>query len=335
MKVIISKSISANEWDERVTHCGGNYFHTHAYAMYETNNSSAAPLFISLIKPNGDVGGVAVAHLETPKYWPFSTYCKKASFGALPEILNSDDLLTFMRLIEKELAKLGVFYVFNHAYESRNSKDILSILGYTLNERSEFYISLAGDIDVVWNNFESSRRRNIRKAEKNDVVSKIEKSLAATLELKNLQASALDRKNIKVANIDSAAKAIVTDLLQPQRAWICTSYKDGAAVSSSLISYFNGKAYYISSGSSMEGNKVCGPAHMVWRAIKQLKNMGYAEFNLGGVSMEEANEQAGLFSYKKKFGAEIVNQPSGQKTLSSVGHLLNKSKELVVSIKGS
>lgn len=335
MKVIISKNISANEWDERVTHCGGSYFHTHAYAMYETNNSSTAPLFIYLIKPNGDVGGVAVAHLETPKYWPFSTYCKKASFGALPEILNSDDLLTFMRLIEKELVKLGVFYIFNHAYESRNSKEILTALNYQLNERSEFYISLAEDIEDVWNNLASSRRRNIRKAEKNGVVSKVESSLAATLELKALQANALDRKKIKVSSLDSAANAIKTELLLTQRAWVCTSYKDGIAASSSLISYFNGKAYYISSGSTREGNNICGPAHMVWYAIKQLKSMGYTELNLGGVSMKEANEQAGLFSYKKKFGAEIVNQPSGQKILSLTGCVLNKAKELVVAIKRS
>lgn len=335
MRVAISNDISADKWDEQVTGCGGNYFHTHAFAVYEVNKSNIAPLFISLLAKNGDVSGVAIVHIEKPKHWPFSKYCKKAILGALPKTLIPDDLLPFMRLIEDELVKLGVFSVFNHAYESRNSKDILSRLGYTLNERSEFYISLAGNTDAVWNNFESSRRRNIRKAEKNDVVSKIEKSLAATLELKNLQANALDRKDIKVANLDSAAKAIVTDLLQPQRAWICTSYKDGAAVSSSLISYFNGKAYYISSGSSMEGNKVCGPAHMVWCAIKQLKSMGYTEFNLGGVSMEEANEQTGLFSYKKKFGAEIVNQPSGQKILSSVGNLLNKAKGFFVTIKSN
>jgi len=63
--------------------------------------------------------------------------------------------------------------------------------------------------------------------------------------------------------------------------------------------------------------------------------MGYTELNLGGVSMKEANEQAGLFSYKKKFGAEIVNQPSGQKILSFTGSVLSKAKELVVAIKRS
>ena len=335
MKVTISKDNAADKWDEQVILCGGNYFHSHAYAVYEANKSNITPLFISLLSANGDISGIAVVHLETPKNWPFSVYCKKAIFGSLPETLIADDLLPFMRLIEGKLAKLGVFSVFNHSYESRKSKDILTVLGYTLNERSEFYISLAEDTETVWNNLESSRRRNIRKADKHAVVSKVELSLAATVELKKLQANALIRKNIKVANIDTAAKAIVADLLQSQRAWICTSYKDGTAMSSSLISYFNGKAYYISSGSTTEGNKVCGPAHMVWHVIKQLKEMGCTELNLGGVSMEEANEQAGLFSYKKKFGAEIVAQPSGQKILSLTGSLLNKVKELVVAIKGS
>lgn len=335
MKVSIKKDISAKEWDERVTHCGGNYFHTHAYAVYEANKGSVTPLFISLLTPNGDVAGIAVVHLESPRHWPFSIYCKKANFGALPETLNSADLLPFMRLIEEELTKLGVFYVFNHAYESSNSKDILTILGYQLNERSEFYISLEASEEDIWKKFKGSKRTDIRKAEKQGVETVFERSRESVAKLKSMQKSALARKGIVVSNKDEAAKRIKDKLVDLERAVVVTSKVGNEVINAGLFGYYNNKVYYLLSGSTVDGNKFSGPAHMIWHTIQQFKEMGFKSINLGGVSEEESQNQAGLFSFKKKFGAEIVNQPSGQKTLSSTGSLLNKAKELVVAIKGS
>lgn len=335
MRIIINKDISADEWDKRVTQCGGNYFHTHAYAFFETNNSSVTPLFLSLFTPNGDVIGIAVVHIESPKYWPFSMYCKKASFGALPETLNPDDLLPFMHLIEGELARLGVFYVFNHAYESSNSKDILTVLGYQLNERSEFYISLEASEDEIWSKFKGSRRNKIRKAEKEGVLTEFECSIESIAQLKSMQKSALSRKGVAVSNNNEMVKRIKDKLVDLERAVVVTSKVDNAAINAGLFSYYNDKVYYVISGSTVDGNKFSGPAHMIWHTILQFKKMGFKSINLGGVSQQESQNQVGLFSFKKDFGAEIVNQPSGQKILSSTGSLLNKAKELIVSFKGS
>ncbi|AAZ26720.1 lipid II:glycine glycyltransferase FemX [Colwellia psychrerythraea] len=335
MKVIINKDISAAEWDKRVTHCGGNYFHTHAYALYETNNSSGTPLFLSLVTPNGDVEGIAVVHLESPKLWPFSIYCKKASFGALPETLNSDDLLPFMRLIEDELAKLGVFYIFNHAYESRHSKDILTVLGYQLNERSEFYISLEASEDDIWKKLKGSKRTDIRKAEKKGVESVFKHSIESVAQLKSMQKSALARKGVVVSNHSKMVKRIKDKLIDLDRAVVVTSKVDNEAINAGLFGYYNDKVYYVISGSTIDGNKFSGPAHMIWHTILQFKKKGFKSINLGGVSEGESQNQAGLFSFKKDFGAEIVNQPSGQKILSSTGNLLNKVKNWLQLLKAT
>jgi len=334
MKVTISKDVSADKWDEQVTLCGGNYFHTYAYAVYEANKSNITPLFIALLTANGDVSGIAVIHLETPKQWPFSKYCKKASFGALPETINTDDLLPFMRLIEDELVTLGVFSVFNHAYESRESTNILTALGYTLNERSEFYISLEAIEEEIWSKLKGSRRNKIRKAEKQGVESNFGCTIEDIATLKSMQESALARKGVTVSNNNEVVMRIKDRLVDLDRAVVVTSNVESEAINAGLFGYYNNKAYYIISGSTVDGNKFSGPAHMIWHTIQRFKEMGFKTINLGGVSEEESQNQAGLFSFKKDFGAEIVNQPSGQKTLSSVGSLLNKAKELVASFKG-
>jgi hypothetical protein len=333
MKITISKDISVNVWDEQVIHCGGNYFHTHAYAVYEANKSNITPLFISLITADGDVNGIAIVHLETPKHWPFSKYCKKAIFGALPETTNTDDLLPFMRLIESELAKLGVFYVFNHAYESSSSKEILTALDYQLNERSEFYISLEASEEDIWSKLKGSRRNKIRKAEKQGVESNFGRTIENISKLKSIQESALSRKGVTVSNNNDVVKRIKDKLVDLERAVVVTSTVENEAINAGLFGYYNDKVYYIISGSTVDGNKFSGPAHMIWHTIKQFKEMGFKSINLGGVSEEESQNQAGLFSFKKDFGAEIINQPSGEKILSFTGSLLDKVKKLVIAIK--
>jgi len=329
MEIIVSECVSANEWDVLVSHCGGNYFHTHAYALYEANKSNITPLFISLLTADGDVSGIAIVHLETPKKWPFSVYCKKAIFGTLPGTMNTDDLLPFMRLMEGALAKLGVFSLFNHAYESRESKRVLTTLGYKLYERSEFYISLEASEEYIWSKLKGSRRNKIRKAEKQGVESNFGSTIENIAELKSIQESALARKGVTVSNNNEVVKRIKVKLVDSKRAVVVTSEVEGKVINAGLFGYFNDKAYYIISGSTVDGNKFSGPAHMIWHTIQKFKEMGIKAINLGGVSEEESQNQAGLFSFKKDFGAEIINQPSGEKIISFKGTTLNKIKKLL------
>jgi len=324
MKVKTSLDVSAREWDDIVLQCGGSFFHTYAYAAFEASKSHQKPAFIQLLDANDNCYGVAVACIETPKIWPFSAYCKKAIFGALPVAKTAKLLNIFMLKIEAELKSMGVFNIFHHAYESENSHEILSTLKYQLNNRSEFYIPLDKTEDELWKALKSSRRRNIRKAEKLNIESKFETTLDAIISLKNLQENALARKGVVTSNNIHIAERIKSVLVDHSRAITVTSYHKNKPLNAALFGFYNEKVYYIISGSSLEGNKVSGPAHMLWHAICEFKDMGYNRVNLGGVSESESLNQAGLYRFKKDFGAEIISQPSGEKLISVLGVALNQ-----------
>ncbi len=324
MKINISSNVSSTEWDQTVLNCDGNLFHTYGYTVFETSKSNQTPLYISLVDSNSNVCSVAVVIIETPKYWPFSRYCKKAILSTLPASNDPNLIISFMQKIEILLKKQGVFDIFIHAYDSIDSNKVLSKLNYQLSNRSEFYLSLTEDKDAIWQKLKGNRRNKIRKSEKLGVVSKSETSLEAVIHLKKLQQSALARKDVHINNSDSISNRIKTKLIDNNRALTITSYKDDIALNAGLFGFYNGRVYYIISGSSLDGNKNSGPAHMIWHTVCQFKEMGYKVLNLGGVSEEESQNQSGLYSFKKDFGAEIIYQPSGHKIISFLGNSLHK-----------
>jgi len=108
--------------------------------------------------------------------------------------------------------------------------------------------------------------------------------------------------------------------LEGGKADIFVTYRDGTPVNASLFGVFDNKPYYHVSGASDRGYHCCGPAHLIWTAIKMYKERGSTILNLGAA----LEDQTGLYRFKRDFGAKVVSQPIGTKRISRPGSALHR-----------
>jgi len=327
-KIECRSIVDQREWDRLAADLGGSFFHCYAYAKMESSRPRVEPLFVTAFDRSGECIGVVVCTVSSPRSWPFSRFCKTAAFGALPATKgrNAELELAMMNMLERELRSRGVFQIRIYAYESPNSRKVLSAFSCGLNDRVEFYIDLSRSIDDIWKMLKSARRNDIRKGTKLRVESKVKNTMEGVQQLYDFQTESLQRRGIPFDPFYTPAERLQTLLLDTNRAKLLVSYRDGVPVNAGLFGLFGGRAYYLASGSTIDGYRSCGPVHLLWTTIEMLKADGAITLNLGGVdghTDQERRVKDGLYSFKKDFGGTVVSQPGGFKTISLFGARIN------------
>jgi len=316
-------NVEPDDWDKEAERLGGCFFHCYAYGKYESIRSNGEPLFVKALNQDGECVGIAVGSITSSRLWPLASLSRRAVLGALPATVNKNEEMerTIMLALEKELKRRGVSHLHVCSYESPNSASVFHTLSYNLNERYEFYIDLCKPLDSIWKTFKGTRRTDIRKAEKLHVGTVIDNSIAGLRVFDKFQAASMQRRGADFQPMDAADESSKFMLLNSGRAMLLISSCDGSPVNGAMFGMFRDKAYYLYSGSTLDGNKLCGPVHLIWTAIQILKTNGFRSLNLGGVicgSLEAASDN-NLYSFKKDFGAAIVMQPAGLKITSRLG----------------
>lgn len=317
-------NVDQHEWDNLVASLGGGYFHCFAHNMHSAARSNAKPLFVKALDEQGSCIAIATCVINTSRIWPLSRYCKRASFSTMPVAKNNDPDVeqSLMSVLEKHLRQMGVYYIDVASYDSINSERILGPLEYDMFNRNEYYFDLTKSFDELWNAANKSKRRQKGKAERAGVETKIENTLEAMELVHTFHALSMQRRNISVSPWKD--HKIGADLLASGRINIMVSYHDGEPVNAEILSTFNQKVYGQVSGSSEKGNKVCGPTHLTWAAIKIFKEKGASVLSLGGAKEAET----GLACYKSEFGAISVSMPYGRKIISKFGANLIRLRSL-------
>jgi Acetyltransferase (GNAT) domain len=322
-------------WDERAASLGGSFFHCHAYALSESVRPGSTPLFVTALDRAGECVGVAVGSVSTPRHWPSSRFCKTAVFGALPATREDSPELqrSVLAAIEETLRREGVFSIHVHSYESPHAAAVLPALSYRLIGRCEFYLDLSRPIEDIWKAFRGSRRTDIRKARKLGVETKAEHTVEVLEELIKLQKGSYQRHGVDYVT-DGHYCAAKRMLIESGRTVLLASYRGGVMLNAALFGLFGGRAHYLNAGSSAEGNRRCGPSHLIWTMIEVLKARGYSSLDLGGVPLRpgEPEDENGLYNFKRDFGATAAVQPSGVKVLSHHGSWLHRGMRVLARV---
>jgi lipid II:glycine glycyltransferase (peptidoglycan interpeptide bridge formation enzyme) len=101
------------------------------------------------------------------------------------------------------------------------------------------------------------------------------------------------------------------DHLQEENLKILIAEYQGAPLSTMLLSLFGSTATYLHGGSSVKLKEAMAPYLMHWEAMKLAKQLGYKNYDFGGIAPEgaDAHEWAGITRFKKGFGGFEVIYP--------------------------
>ena len=320
------------EWDRLALELGGSFFHCHAHGQFESCRPNTQPLYAKVLDESGQCAALAVAAVESPRLWPFGRYCKKATLAALPVAQDGDRAIqeAALALLEGELKSRGVYLLEVSSYDSPHSETVLTSQGYRLENILEFYLDLTQPEETLWQNLKDTRRNKLRKAEKVGLRTEIENSEKGVELLYGFQEASMQRRGIDF-KAGYPLGVIKELLLDTGRAILLVTYQGQTPLNASLFVFFGQSAYYHNSGSSPQGNKLAGPVHLLWTALKLFKEKGLKTFNFGGVPVPEGTSDPfyGLYSFKRDFGTEMKAQPAGKKILSSTGRKLSNLLSII------
>lgn len=325
--IVCTDTVAAEDWDQLATSMKGGLFHSYAYTLYESSLSHTIPLFIKILDGSQRCIGIAAGTLNIPRIWPFSHYCRVASFPSLPATESDNPFVIRMILtsLENYLRRTGVHEIQFASYDSPASAHTLPQLDYHITARNEYLFDLTDELDVIWKTMAPSRRNKIRKAEKYGVQTRLENCERSLQLVGNFHSLSMQRRGIASSPGSPHKIAAQLNLISSGHAYAFVSYRGDEALNADLIGYFAGKAYRLFSGSSDDGNKYCGPVHLIWTAISFFKELGASELNLGGARENEVS----LRKFKQEFGAIEKAEPNGRKSISRTGTFLSKCRRLL------
>ena len=326
-RIECASAVEPREWDELAARLGGGFFHCHAHVAYESTRPNAKPCFVKAFDERDECVGVAVGTITSPRYWPFSRFCRVATFAALPATREptADSERAILAALEKELRRQGVFLIHIGSCDSPNSARVLSALSYNVRHRAEFYLDLDRPLGDVWKTLVRECRNKMRKAEKLGVITRVENSASSLSLLYAFQQESLRRHGVEAQIPGDGAQPATLSLLDSGRAELLVSYHAETPISAAMFGIFAGKAYYLLSGSSSAGQENAGPSHLIWTMIERMNRASANVLNLGGATVPTSKDDpaGGVYRFKRDFGTTIITQPAGTKTLSPTGTALN------------
>lgn len=84
---------------------------------------------------------------------------------------------------------------------------------------------------------------------------------------------------------------------------------EGQLLACILISLFHHTAVYLHGGSSDKNKQLMAPYLLHWEAMKEVKRLGYFNYDFGGVTLDPNHPWAGISRFKQGFGGFVVKYP--------------------------
>lgn len=330
MRLQISKSVNASDWDAKICSEGGTIFHSSIWAKYNvTGNPNVIPLFITLLSDDGEFLGAALGFNECSQHKLIARFTKRLWFDAMPVIYNHDKktLYEFLQLLESYACSSGYIELSIGSFASIDASIELERLGLDLTKRLEFELRLDRTEDDLWKGLLYKRRKNIKKAIKMGVTIHDLQPDKGVRELRRLQAESkqriLKRGGPNMAPSQQYLQDPARILVESGFGQIIAASVDGEIVSAGLFTCFNNLVYHNLSGHSQRAFQTQAPTLLLWENIKKYRNKGITKFNLSGCKASAVNENSsehGVYSYKKAFGADLLQCASGKKILHKGRH---------------
>lgn len=89
---------------------------------------------------------------------------------------------------------------------------------------------------------------------------------------------------------------------------------DGYVIAGGIFVYLNDTAIYYYGASDHDHRHLMAPYLIQWTAIQEAKKRGFKTYDFLGIAPEDAQDHpwAGVTSFKKKFGGQVVNYPQAK-----------------------
>lgn len=336
----VSSEVDPISWNASVRACHGTIFHSAEWATYcRLERPNALPQFYTLLDDDGLVAGVALGFHATSAHRAAARFSGRRWLDALPAMRykppNAET--SFLELIEAHARRAGDVTFGVGSFASPGRETVLQRLGFSIARRLEFELDLQQTEKALWGGMNLNRQRAVKRAMKSGVQVRELAGDEGVAHLRRLQ----QESSIRIAarggpalgKRESVGTHPITALMSAGVGRIVGGFVDGVCVSATLLTNFNGLAYYTLAGHDAKGLEARAPTLVVWEMIVRLRSEGTLKLNLGGCgigALEESSPEHGVYTYKEAFGGARLECASGEKLLRATVHRVSNLVQRLV-----
>jgi hypothetical protein len=271
-------------WDEILLRApGASFFHSAAWARVMAESYGYTPLYFSVVergKLRALVPIMEVNSFLTGKRGvslPFTDYCNPILDGGV----SFQDL--FARIIELGKSRRWKYVELRGAHDlSPMTPCLISYIGHTLE--------LTKGEKALYSGLRDSTRRNIKKAEKEKVEVRVEKTREAMGEFCRL--NRLTRRDHGLPPQPyHFFEQLHRDIISKESGFIALAYFQGKAIAGNVYFHFGDQGIYKYGASDRTYQELRANNLVMWEAIKWFAGKGFKSFCFGRTEMENQGLQ--------------------------------------------
>jgi len=165
-----------------------------------------------------------------------------------------------------------------------------------------YLIDLNQPEETLWRNLNTSHRRNIRRAKDSGV--EIKDGMPQIKTAYELVRETFKRSSMPFMGYDDFSR-MVSSLGENIKIFVAEH--KGEVQGCTVVPFSQHRAYYVYGGSSPK--PLAGANNLLhWHAIQEFKKLGVNHYDFVGtrINPEKGSKQEGIMTFKKRFGAELV-----------------------------
>jgi CelD/BcsL family acetyltransferase involved in cellulose biosynthesis len=302
---------SDEAWDELVTRCGGELFHTSAWLDILRTAFDVRLARIGLLEGMDLVAGMPVM------------LRRRAGFvlagSPLPDIVTPQmgmvcrDPCHIPRMLDGLEAALRRNHVAfcRIVFSTDVPSESLVERGYRLDEYRSPILNLRGKSeDAVWKGFEGRARTAVRKAEQSGVEVTAATDLVFLGPYRDMATAVYAKRRRRPPDRDAFLRLLWSKLAPLDAVRVFLAKIDGELLAAAVIARHGTTGYYLDGVSRPEFNRLGANSLLQWRAIQWLMSLGIERYDMVGAGIPE------IARFKRSFGSDVELRAEAMKATS-------------------
>jgi serine/alanine adding enzyme len=302
----IKTSIDVKQWEDFVdSHEQGTIFQTPVmYDVYKNTKNYHPTKYFALKRSTGDLCGVlsSVVICEAPGL--LSSFSKHCVIQGGPNISAGLEKIVMPLLLaehDKYCGKLAIYCEIRNLFDVKSQLEGLK--HYKFEDHLNFLLKLNQPKDDIWQQIHQSRRKNINKAQKQNLVVEEIRERKYLPIFYNLVKDTYKEAKIPVVHCSLFESAF--DILNPKGMvkFFLAKHQD-KYIGARAVLLYKSLIYDWYAGASKEALDYHPNDYLVWHILMWGMEHGYKTFDFGGAGKPDI--EYGPREFKRRFGGELV-----------------------------
>lgn len=174
LRIIDHNSIDPDKWDKFVdNHQNGTIFHSRQLFLAYSNSAVLKPFALFCVSDNGHITGMFLAYYQSVLRGIFEPFSRRIVLMHAPITDDANSLILLLQSLKAKARFSSIYVEIRNHYDLGDYQAVYKKDGYIYEPHLNILVDLSKNEDQLWQDVGVSRKKEIKKAQKEDFEIKV------------------------------------------------------------------------------------------------------------------------------------------------------------------